>query len=377
MIANHPDRRDLLNDLGFVWDISNSSVKKRKLTKVESGYLSNGEDSEISIEDAEKEKRVEENIAKRKLAISLQKLDDKAIIPTIKAVKSEIESLERDPAFESFETDNRNTRGNFKFEFAKMFEPSSYREIAAESIREYMQDREYSLDPQIRQVAHFEGYLSANDFNHAISYAIDEEDIKSMKSIGYRILEFGKFNWAKIISAFEIYNSYYGNLDIPSDFQINGTIIESDVGFDETFEDLKLGEAVTAIRIGDVDALEDPVRRQVLDDLGFDWGDNKYYQRYRFVPMLIGLRLYKHLYGFAMPQSDFRVPDEPQWPFWMMNMPLGEWSAACRVQQKMVEAYYPDRKDLLDILNFQWWIPPKSTFPLKYYQPLPLTKLKV
>ena len=373
LIANHPDRRDLLNGLGFVWDINNSTVKKRKVSKLESNYLSTGDDSELSIEDSEKEKRVEENIAKRKLAISLQKLDDK----NVKSVKSEIEALEREPAFESFETDNRNSRRNFKFEFAKMFEPSSYREIAAESIREYMQDREYSSDSRIRQKAHFEGYLSANDFNHAISYAIDEEDIQSMKSIGYRILEFGKFNWAKVISAFEIYKNIHGHLDIPSDYIVNATVIESDCGFDDTFEDLLLGEAVTAIRIGDVDALEDPVRKQELDNLGFDWGDTKFYQRYRFVPMLIGLRLYKHLYGFAMPQSDFRVPDEPQWPFWMVNMPLGEWASVCRVQQKMVDAHYPDRKDLLDILNFQWWIPPKSTFPLKYYQPLPLTKATV
>ena len=40
-----------------------------------------------------------------------------------------------------------------------MFEPSTYREIAAESIREYMQDREFSADPKIREVAHFEGAI--------------------------------------------------------------------------------------------------------------------------------------------------------------------------------------------------------------------------
>ena len=208
-----------------------------------------------------------------------------------------------------------------------------------------MQDREYSSDPKIREVAHFEGHLSAFEFNHAISYAIDEADVisyyifflrilfifiyyiffqvTSMKSIGYRIFEFGKFNWNKIISALNIYNAHFGDVNVPFDFVVDETIIDSGIGFDETFEDLNLGEAVQSIRIGDVDGLEDPQRRKILADLHFEWGDDKYYQRYRFVPMLIGLRLYKHLYGFAMPQSDFRVPDEPQWPYWMVNMPLG------------------------------------------------------
>jgi hypothetical protein len=48
-------------------------------------------------------------------------------------------------------------------------------------------------------------------------------------------------------------------------------------------------------------------------------GDKKLYQRYRFVPMVMGLKVYKHLFGFPMPHYNFVVPDEPQWPYWMVS----------------------------------------------------------
>lgn len=88
--------------------------------------------------------------------------------------------------------------------------------------------------------------------------------------------------------------------------------------------------------------------------------------------MLLGLKLYKHLYGFPLPQYDFIVPDEPQWPYWMVNMPLGQWSTIARIQQQLISDTYPDRKDMLNALEFLWWIPPSSLVPLKYFEPLTL-----
>jgi hypothetical protein len=37
--------------------------------------------------------------------------------------------------------------------------------------------------------------------------------------------------------------------------------------------------------------------------------------------MMMGLRIYRHLYGFPCVRTDFVVPEEPQWPIWM----AGEW----------------------------------------------------
>lgn len=96
-------------------------------------------------------------------------------------------------------------------------------------------------------------------------------------------------------------------------------------------------------------------------------GDKKLYQRYRFVPLIMGLKVYKHLYGFPMPFYNFVVPDEPQWPYWMIGMPLGEWSSILRVQQKMLEEHYPHRKDMLNSLEYAFWLPP-GNIPQKYFR---------
>lgn len=140
--------------------------------------------------------------------------------------------------------------------------------------------------------------------------------------------------------------------------------------YDDSLVGLLLGEAVASLRNGDIDGLEDPARRRALDALGFDWGDLSTYQRYRFMPLLLGLRIYKHLFGFPMPQSDFVVPDAPQWPYWMTGMPLGEWASVVRIQQQMVAVHYPERMDMLNALEFLWWIPPGEGVPAKYYEPV-------
>jgi hypothetical protein len=98
-------------------------------------------------------------------------------------------------------------------------------------------------------------------------------------------------------------------------------------------------------------------------------GDKKLYQRYRFVPLVMGLKVYKHLYGFPMPHYNYVIPDEPQWPYWMIGMPLGEWSAILRVQQQLVFEHYPQRMDMLNSLEYAWWLPP-GHIPQKYFRSL-------
>tara|TARA_B110000090_G_C12963112_1_gene285849 strand:- start:185 stop:433 length:249 start_codon:yes stop_codon:yes gene_type:complete len=53
-----------------------------------------------------------------------------------------------------------------------MFEPLASRELAAEALREYMQEREYSEDPDIRQFAHFEGHLTPQNFHRMSSRTV-------------------------------------------------------------------------------------------------------------------------------------------------------------------------------------------------------------
>jgi len=251
-----------------------------------------------------------------------------------------------------------------------MFEPLEYRELISEAMLEYMRSQEMSEDPDIRDVAHFDFYLNSEGYHRVTTRYVSEEDEAHMKAVGYRILEFGKFYWEDVLHALKVYRAHYGDLDVPQDYVINESVLLEGVGFPEEYEDMQLGEAVAGIRIGDIDGYEDPERRAVLDALGFVWGDKDRYQRYRFVPLIYGLKVYNHLNGYPMPPHNFVVPDQYQWPTWMVGMPLGEWSSIARVQQRMIREYYPERYEMFNALDYLWWLPP-GPIPDKYFEPLP------
>lgn len=137
-----------------------------------------------------------------------------------------------------------DNRGILSFDPSRMHEPSEYREIAAEAIQVHMEDREWSQDPNIREIAHFEGHLTPQEFNKAIARPILEEDIEAMKTIGYRIIEFGRFNWDDVLKSLETYKTVHGHINVPHSFIIDEAVLNENVGFDERFEGLRLGEVV-------------------------------------------------------------------------------------------------------------------------------------
>ena len=109
-----------MNNLGFIWDINASTVKRKKLNQLD---ISVDEDSRDF--QADKERRIEEKILKK---ISSQK-DDKNNI-SVRSNKDDVIDIADDESLEPLETESRDSRSKHKFEFSKMFEPSSYREIA-------------------------------------------------------------------------------------------------------------------------------------------------------------------------------------------------------------------------------------------------------
>jgi len=334
LIANFPERRALLDDIGFVWDLPTEARRRRKKDDIADG----DEDEDLRLTKGRTLKSEE----------LLAGWDEEEK----QASRKKIQSLSL----------TGRMVGDFKsavsYEPSRMFEPVSYREIAAEAIREHLYSREFSSDPDIRNTAHFEGRFTPEEYHKAITRNIPQESVDMMKSIGYKILEFGPFNWQYVLDALRIYFEANGNIDVPHDYVITDDIIQESGLYNESFVGLMLGEAVAGLRNGDIDGLEDPERRDVLDAMDFDWSDIEKYQRYRFVPMLLGLQVFRHLYGFPLPRHDFIIPDAPQWPYWMTGMPLGEWVAVARVQQKMIEEYYPHRRDMLNAMEFLWWIPP-------------------
>jgi len=250
-----------------------------------------------------------------------------------------------------------------------MFQRVAYGEVAAEAMKNYMRSQEFSSDPDVRRFAHFDFHLSPEEFHKIVTRVIPDEDVALLKRYGHRILDFGKFDFDAVVSALETYKSNYRNVNVPKEFVIDEEVLSANIGFDPSLEGMQLGEAVLSLRIGDVDGLEDVERRKILDELGFDWGDKSKYLRFRFLPMLLGLRIYRHLYGFPMPRYNYVVPDEPQWPTWMVGMPLGEWAAVARVQQQILAEHYPERKSMLVSMEVFFWMRP-GPIPEKYYDPV-------
>ncbi len=339
LIASDPERRERLNSIDFIWELPQALRKRKKNELVDElgdKKLKKENDDVSHLGDTLKEKEEKEKLFGNQFHIPGRVGTDRS-------------TLAYDPS--------------------TIYEPVAYREIAAEAVRVYMQERELSSNPDIREVAHFEGHLTPQEFNKAITRPIPEEAIADMKAIGYKILEFGPYNWDDVRDALQVYKNQYGDVNVPLDYVIDEEKCADNIGYNEKYEGLLLGEAVEGIRTGDIDGLEDPERRAVLDELGFDWGDMEKHQRYRFVPMIMGLRLFKHLNSYSTPEFDYIVPDEPQWPYWMVNMPLGKWAAIARIQQKMLMTHYPQRMDMLNALGFMWWYPVDG-IEEKYFDPV-------
>ena len=371
LVANSPERRDMLDQIGFEWELP-SAVKRRKKNEL----------AGISPDD-EAAQRVGSQRGPKPTPYSLDKQSTSEGITAEWRVGGELMD-------DSTSLDQRRF-GNLgdghdlvedmgglslTFDMSRMFEPLSSREPAARAFREYMQEREYSDNPDIRQFAHFEGHLNPQMFHKMNSRSIPASDVKLMKKMGYKILEFGRFYWEDVALALESYHAHHGHIDVPLDCVLDSQVIRGGAdeegggpGYPEHLEGMALGEVVQGMRQGDIDGMEETKRRKFLDNLGFDWGEKTKHLRFRFAPLVMGLKIYRHLYGFAMPQSTFVVPDEPQWPYWMNQMPLGEWAAIARIQQRVIEEHYPERYDMLNALGFIWWIPP-GVVPPKYFRPV-------
>ena len=150
------------------------------------------------------------------------------------------------------------------YEPSRMFEPLSFREVAAEAMREYMYAREFADDPRIRNTAHFEGGLSPEEFHKITIKSIPNIKIERMKSEGYRMLEFGRFTWDDVMSALRIYFEFYKHVNVPEEFTVTHKVIEqSGPKFHMAQVGLKLGEVILGLRCGDFDGLEDELRKRV------------------------------------------------------------------------------------------------------------------
>jgi hypothetical protein len=192
LVSNSPERRDLLDQIGFEWELP-SAVRRRK-KKVEAGLDPDSHSDGDGDGDgyasgmgqqrgpkptpydlSDRQPSVSEGIT-AKWRVGGELVDDSTSLDK-KRLRNNL-GAGREGDFD----ENLNI---LSFDQSRMFEPLSTREPAARAFREYMQEREYSDDPDIRQFAHFEGHLNPQMFHRMNSRTIPDEDVQLMKRLGY------------------------------------------------------------------------------------------------------------------------------------------------------------------------------------------------
>jgi hypothetical protein len=90
---------------------------------------------------------------------------------------------------------------------------------------------------------------------------------------------------------------------------------------------------------------------------------------FQFIPLVIALRIYKHLNTHVYIPLEFVVPEgSPLWPVWLHGYPLGLMSNAARIQQRVLRTIYPHRYEMLCDLGVPFWLPPDPDVPDDAYQ---------
>jgi hypothetical protein len=220
-----------------------------------------------------------------------------------------------------------------------------------------------------------------NEFNftlediNKLGYAIPDEETKmKMKKIGYRILEFGKYTWPDVEQCLKFFKDRYGNVDVPVDYIVNGDILPRSIET-KNLSGLNLGDAVSGLRYGDYDGLEDPDRRSFLNSLGFKWSHPKRYLRFRYYPTILALRIYR-MHNDELIIPDYYVTEGELWPYWLQEAPLGEWVSVIKLQRDVLFKFYPERARLLQIMEFEWNVPALSKeFVQKYIKTSPFKQI--
>jgi len=142
LVAKDQKRMDKLNEMGFVWELHNNDKKKVQVENIQdttSSTLLNFSRNYLNMEPEEPQ-------------VQSPKLRSNLGSSTLDLPPQSINVMSYDPSL--------------------FFDTVSYREIAAEAVREYMQDRELSSDPDVREVAHFEGKLTVHEYNKLITREI-------------------------------------------------------------------------------------------------------------------------------------------------------------------------------------------------------------
>jgi hypothetical protein len=232
--------------------------------------------------------------------------------------------------------------------------------------------------PQKERVYRNEPYIdTTEDFNKALYELPTKKEIAAVRKLGHRAVEFQPYMWEDVLRMMKLFKARYGHLEVPRNYNITDELLDTTLLQDlyaHPYYRMPLGYYVEQIRCGDVDGFEDPVRRAVLDKIGFRWGDPAKYLRFRYEPMISHLlvQMMNQDWCSHCEDEDYVVEDNHLWPHWQIGMPVGRWLAIAKIQRNILLKYYPDRFELLREMKIDWelarftkvgndpkyWVPP-------------------
>jgi len=145
--------------------------------------------------------------------------------------------------------------------------------------------------------------------------------------------------WQTLISALNMYKAAYGDLKVPNRF-----VVPALPPWPESAHELKLGQRVAQIRSTGKYTSSSPMRREILDSMGFLWrlrapssagGPPPSADRVPGVSATLpqifaALEQYKELRGNLEIEKNFCVPDLEEWPLECRGLPLGQEVSAIR-----------------------------------------------
>lgn len=290
-IKNNPERRELLDEIGFVWSISTSSDTSNK------NYAYMDEEDEYDNEFVEEER--------------------------LSVVEEEEEPYSLPPEFEEM------------------------RHIHAQRAIDV------GIVEEIRPIDNIKkGHIKVehawfnDDFGDSFMFEDVVEALETWKTLK------GNFN---ISEDFEIQNKIKLPAENDDEFELDSLQVENDEEWPEYLEGMKLGSIVKRIREGDLEVKHLPERKEQLDAIGFDWGEESKFLDIPFDKAMCALFAYYMIRGDLFVYDDFVMPNEDPWPEILAGFELGKIITKLRSKQRFLETHYPKKKYMLNMLEFVWF----------------------
>ncbi|CAB9515437.1 expressed unknown protein [Seminavis robusta] len=130
---------------------------------------------------------------------------------------------------------------------------------------------------------------------------------------------------------------------------------------------MRLGSIVERIQDGSLEVKHLPERKKRLDKLKFDWGDPDKFIDIPFEKAMCAMFAYYLVRGDMFAPRDFVMPDEEPWPLALAGYKVGEAVHRIRELQYFFEAYHLEKVGLLRMIDFLWF--PEMAEPLDPNQP--------